>query len=91
MLEFVKFKERLAASHARAVAYAEMTVHRLTSLRSPTPATMLQAASAAPGTLGSVLPLGAHIPCILSCRLQGADCSYLILLKSLPFSPLRFI
>lgn len=54
-LEFVRFKERLAASHARAVAYTENAVHTLTSVPAPSPSSMLEAASAAAQTLQSAL------------------------------------
>lgn len=71
VLEFVRFKERLAASHARAVVYAELALHRLTSVRTPTPVNMLQVASVAADTCKSGLPAGAHLYCFLD-NLLGA-------------------
>ena len=59
VLELVMFKERLAASHARALAYTEMAVHALSSLPGPSPASMLEGASALAQTLQSALPTGA--------------------------------
>ena len=70
VLEFVRFKERLIASHARAVAYAELAVHRLTSLSARTPATMLRASRAAADTLKSAPLPGARL-CFLSCHSLG--------------------
>ena len=63
VLELVMFKERLAASHARARAYTEMAVHALSSLPAPSPASMLEGASALAQTLQSALPPGAY--CLL--------------------------
>ena len=63
VLELVMFKERLAASHARALAYTEMAVHALSSLPAPSPASMLEGASALAQTLQSALPTGAY--CLL--------------------------
>ena len=71
VLEFVDFKERLAASHVRAVAYAEMATHGLTSLPLPSPAAMHEAASAAAHNITAALPSGAtsqsSVPSITAC------------------------
>ena len=58
VLELVVFKKRLAASHARAQVYTEMAIHALSSLPAPTPASMLEGASALAQTLRSALPPG---------------------------------
>lgn len=58
VLELVMLKKRLAASHARAQVYTEMAVHALSSLPAPTPASMLEGASALAQTLRSALPPG---------------------------------
>lgn len=67
----MNFKERLAASHARAVAYAEMAMHGLTSLPSLSPAAMHEAASAAAHNITAALPSGAplqsSVPNITAC------------------------
>jgi hypothetical protein len=71
VLEFVKFIERLATSHARAMAYAELAMHGLTSLPSPSPAAMHEAASAAAHNITAALPSGAPLqgsePSIAAC------------------------
>ena len=60
VLELVMFKERLAASHTRALAYTEMAIHALSSLPAPSPTSMLEGASALAQTLRSALPPGRY-------------------------------